>query len=124
MKDVAPAEIPQAWRRCVEDARAGYRLREIAERQGLQPGTVQKYLSFARAAGEAVPELSRAPYGEAGWGCALDLRIELDAWAVETLDAEARRLGLSRRRLVRRLLEAICEDGMVDAVLDTDGGGS
>ena len=98
----------------IRRARAGERPGEIAIALNLAPNTVYCHLSRARRAGLDVPR-----YG-GGIRAGVTMHVPVPPPLRVRLAAEAKARGQTSNDLAVRILSAVLEDGLTDAVLDDD----
>ena len=98
---------PSRTAACVALNKRGLTDRQIADKIGIEPGTVAALRHSARRTGERS-----------------NFTINLSSEASSTLRMAATGRAIQSTTLIERLIEVICADDMFDAVLDEDAGGS
>lgn len=89
----------------------GIRSEQIAERLGITLNLVHVLKSAAKRRGPSAG-LKNKPRNE--------VAVQIDANDIKVLKPQADKRGIDVNELVRRLITAIADDGLVDGVLDDD----
>lgn len=90
--------------------------REIAARAGVTSNHCSTVLSHARATGAEIPRFGPGRIAKPNGRAKRALVIAADL--ARDLEPFADRRGVSVQEIVRRLVTAVVEDGIVDAILD------